>query len=583
MVITGRESLYADLLAYVSIFLMALFILSPLIIFNQWPLGHNDDTYIVLVEQFNELFYKGILYPRWVPDFCGGYGYPFFVFYQPGFFFLAAFFALFFHGPFQILCATLVFLFFLGSSGVYQLCKKLSDPFTGFFCAMLFLMTPYLYVDLYVRGALTELTGILLCPWSLYFLLKLRDRISLCVSGIQEMIAMTVALFAVIMAHPAVAMFFFFSFSVIVIGVAQDMKSQKKEFVFKALICLLMSFAFSSPYWLSAFQMQKYVDASNAFSGMFSANLHVVYPMQFFSPQWDFGLSWPGPHDEMPFQLGLPHFLWATIGVMRGKKNRIIVISYVLYLFFILLMSPVSVFLWEKLDFLQYVQFPWRILSVTALLQIICVSGMATIPLVSKETRTGRLIILGVLLISLSWYAQSFKIPPRWVSENDALRVFHQSKYRDYMIYAAGNEFLPKTASLEKVGNPRGNMPLILLDPPCEIVRLEGNSSSRLRYQITNKAFAKVTINQFYLPGWKVKVNGHEISSHYLASHLTPDGRIQFDLPKSGSYEIKAYYDEPPGWFWRNLGMGVAALGFLLFFWNEKRRTRKFENLKSNG
>ena len=54
-----------------------------------WPATHDTLRYGILLDHFTAAFREGILYPRWLPELMGGYGYPEFVFYQPGFFYLA--------------------------------------------------------------------------------------------------------------------------------------------------------------------------------------------------------------------------------------------------------------------------------------------------------------------------------------------------------------------------------------------------------------------------------------------------------------------------------------------------------------
>jgi hypothetical protein len=73
--------------------------LMPMINGWYWPSVHEDVRYAVLVDYFTAAFREGFLYPRWLPELTGGYGYPLFVFYQPGYFFLALPFDLLFDDP----------------------------------------------------------------------------------------------------------------------------------------------------------------------------------------------------------------------------------------------------------------------------------------------------------------------------------------------------------------------------------------------------------------------------------------------------------------------------------------------------
>ena len=136
--------------------------LSPLLVSGTWPVSHEISRYIVLLDGFRDAFLHGILYPRWLPDLFGGYGYPTFCFYQPGFFYAALPFSFLPGYPLVTMYLALLLLFSLGTVGIYKLCAELSGRTVGLLCAALFVLTPYLYVNLYVRGDLSELAAMLL-------------------------------------------------------------------------------------------------------------------------------------------------------------------------------------------------------------------------------------------------------------------------------------------------------------------------------------------------------------------------------------------------------------------------------------
>lgn len=571
-----------NILIYFLIFLVAFSMLTPIINGSVWPRTHEGARYILLLDEFKEAFSKGILYPRWLPDAGGGYGYPNFLFYQPGFFFAALLFSNLAGYPLATMYATLIFLFFVGGAGVYKLCRELSDQITGLFCSILFLLTPYLYVNLYVRGALCELMAMLLCPWAVYFLIILKKRIETRSFQAGAMVGIALSLLAVIITHPATTMFFFPVFCLIAIFMSSDMVSLKKVFILNVFLSVGLALTLSSPYWVTVFQMKKYINITPALTGYYLAKLHVVYVPQFFSRFWGFGNSTPGASDGMSFQLGLVHFLLAVTGMIGSRKDKVIRVIFASYIFLIFLMTNFCSVVWEKINLLRYVQFPWRILSVTALLQIICISGIKNILVAHKYKWIKGIVLMCILLISIVWYSQIFQIDKKPIEGSLALETHRRQKFQGFYTYTSENEFMPNKASQNAIHQLRGDSPLIMIDPPCQINELDGSNHYRMRYKITNAVSTEVVINQFYMPGWKVLVDGQDLCAKDLEGGLSEDGRIKFTLPGGKSHRIEAFYEGPPGWRTRNKIILILTFLFVAFCFNNEINRLKIEDNKKS-
>ena len=50
---------------------------------SYWFDSHEGQDYVLRTAQFAAELRRGIVYPRWAPEFYGGFGSPFFVFYAP--------------------------------------------------------------------------------------------------------------------------------------------------------------------------------------------------------------------------------------------------------------------------------------------------------------------------------------------------------------------------------------------------------------------------------------------------------------------------------------------------------------------
>src|SRR4030042_270767 len=68
--------------------LLTVFAVAPLAHPGYFWGAHDGRHSVYFLVEFDRSFRDGVLYPRWMPDFNFGYGYPFFNIYQPGAFYL---------------------------------------------------------------------------------------------------------------------------------------------------------------------------------------------------------------------------------------------------------------------------------------------------------------------------------------------------------------------------------------------------------------------------------------------------------------------------------------------------------------
>ncbi len=86
--------------------------------------GGQFSTYILF--EFNRVLRDGILYPRWLPDFSFGYGYPFFNVYSPGTYYVAELFHLFGFDPLTATQVVSVLTIPLSGLALFGLARRLT-------------------------------------------------------------------------------------------------------------------------------------------------------------------------------------------------------------------------------------------------------------------------------------------------------------------------------------------------------------------------------------------------------------------------------------------------------------------------
>lgn len=555
----------------IPLLLLPLTVASPLILQGTWPDAHDGLRHLRLGEEFRDAFLHGHLYPRWLPELHGGWGYPTFVFYQPGYFFLFTLVSLLVPDTLLATQLAAVALLAAGGLGAAMLGRRLSgSAVTGAMVGLAFLLTPYVWVELFVRGDLSELAAMMATPWPLAFLLVTRDRLESGRPTALPLAATAVTLAAVPCFHPFVGLFFFPAFALVAVALAlETAQGRERAFLRRAAAATALALALASIYVLPAFVSRQFVGWQGALDGYYTAELHVVQPGQLLSNRWGFGQSSPGPDDGMPFQLGLPHFLAALLGTIVSRRRASRLLLGGVYLGAVLVMTPVAAPLW-RLDAVRIVQFPWRILAVVAVLQAMAFAGAG--PLLAKlSTRRAILVLVAGAALCLAWNPRQF----RWRAPQDDVRATlaaqPETDRRRMETWAAKNEFLPRTTDPLALRGPVGRRgDLEIVDGEADVVS-EGSSRHRFRFRVSCSEPCTAALAQLWMPGWDVRRDGHRLAEAELLAALAADGRIRVRVP-AGEHLVEARYGAPPGQPAASVAALAAALAWAAFALAERRR-----------
>ncbi len=541
----------------------------PLLRAPLWPPSHENARYAILLDHFREAFLQGQWYPRWLPNLNGGYGYPTFVYYQPAFFYFALPFSFLPGYPDTTFPVVAWALFFLGALGTYKLCREIADRLTGLACAVLFLLTPYLFVELHVRSDLSELMAMILCPWPLYYLLRIDRLVREKKSAAGSMTGLAVSLATTIAAHPAVALFV-----TPVYALMAAYQGWTGPWRTRGAIALRLGAGFvaalilSAPYWFTLFHMQRYVDLSGMSVGYNVPSKHAVYWWQFLSNFWGFGGSGFGfESDAMSFQLGLPHAALAVAGLAAGWRSRAVRGAFAAWLALVVVVSTLGERFWLiPIESVRQVQFPWRLLTIVATLQVVCAAGL------QKVLRRRWLVAAALLVPVLVWYRHEFFPQPGGVSLKTEVAAQRALDLSTWQRFANIDEFRPNTAKRAR-SQPRGSEPLVLAPAGAIAAPKRESTASRLRYHLEAPQAGDAVINQLYLPGWRVLLDEKPVAREVLEARLTSDGRMRVSL-SAGPHELEAYYAGPPGAAWRDLILALGLAGFAAFCYFDWRKAK---------
>lgn len=572
---TEKKIALESIVIIIILLLMSIAYFFPLIKLGYFPKSHEADRYVLLLSHFKDSFLHGNWYPRWLPDLHGGYGYPTFVYYQPLIFFVSLFIS-FLPGidiAQSIYFASWFFLF-LGLGGVYFLGLEIlkGNRIGALFGSALFLLTPYLAVNLHIRGDLSEFIAMCLTPWPIYFGLAIKRKLEIYNKlSLWDLFALAGSISLIMISHPITALFYVltivFLFTLITFATKQTKTFKDRiRLVFIFYSSILLGIILSIEYWLPILQLRGEANLAATTWGYFTTYQHALYIEQLFSNFWGFGTSTVNnSSDTMPFQLGLPHFIIALIGLFIHRKDKIAWIIFSFYIGYIILMLLHSPYIWS-LPLMKSVQFPWRLLSITAILQTILGIYVAT-ALQNRSKIQSALLI--VILVAIIGYSPSIFSPDPQSSQVDAKNYHLVTEAADSLLknasfhkftYATVNDFLPKMANTD-IGI-RGEHSIINTPSETSVYLYKDHSQHYLHFSIITTNDGKIEIRQFYFPGWKIFINGTKVEDRVIKSNLSKNGTIQIPVNKLTEYEIKAFYGNPPGFLFRQL---ATAIGLFLF------------------
>ena len=156
--------------------LLAVVLLSLFPLFNLLhpglPLTHDGADHVARIANFYKALTEGIAIPRWAENLNWGFGHPILMFLYP----LSSYLSSFFHAIGFSYIDSLKIVFAVGfiASGItmYLWIREEFGEYPAIAAALLYMYSPYRFVDLYVRGAIGEHMAFIFPPLVLFFLFK---------------------------------------------------------------------------------------------------------------------------------------------------------------------------------------------------------------------------------------------------------------------------------------------------------------------------------------------------------------------------------------------------------------------------
>ncbi|OGK26719.1 hypothetical protein A2954_07065 [Candidatus Roizmanbacteria bacterium RIFCSPLOWO2_01_FULL_37_12] len=552
-------------------------------ILNNQYFSMHDDQHIARLFLLDQGLKQGYLYPRWVDGLGFGFGYPLYNFYPPLIYFVGEFFHILGFSLIWSIKLIIVTGFYLGAVGIYLFVKKFTNRVSGMLSATLYTYFFYHAVLIYVRGALAEFFSLAILPFVFLALENLTYK-----TNLRNGIFFGISIALLILSHPLIALpallfiglFFLYNF----------VKSRfNSRFIYFFIFSVLLGFSLSAFFWLPSMVERKFTLTEKILTGeLASYRLHYIYPQQFIYSPWGYGGSGAGLADGVTFQLGkiniglaLMSLIFGILYFLRKKRSDSSFYFYqltIILLFFSLFMTTEdSSFIWDRVKYLWYLQFPWRFLTFTAI--FISIAGGYSVfflfRLIEQYFQPQRLEILSrrsiyhffvaVLVIGTIFTYQKYFKPQRYFQTNDRERTsFKEISWR---ISRTSYEFVPKDVKTTKselnttiLSIKKENLP----KKPYEIISGDGvvsiinNKYKEKEFFIEAKTPLSFRLNTYNFPGWKAYLNGQKVKSEDNNDFKL----ITISIP-SGKQTIKFIFENTPV---RNIAnfISLVTIGFLV-------------------
>ena len=282
---------------FVLIALVLLFVLSSYSFFHSSFFHVHDFTHAARIAEMASTLEEGQFPVRWSANFGYGFGMPLFNFYAPLPYFIGA---LFFKMGFglvtsiKLLCVFINLVTILGS---YLLGKKMLGRFGGLLLASAYTLAPYRAVNLFVRGAFSEVFAMAFLPLVLFAIVAFAKE-----EKKKYLLLLLISILAIILSHNLTAMIFLPLAALF--ALLYLIYQKKLKLIYLIAVQFLLALGLSAFYMLPAFMEKDLTIINKIFSGYFHYSHHFLYIRQFFQDNWQYGGSAWGPNDEVSFFLG---------------------------------------------------------------------------------------------------------------------------------------------------------------------------------------------------------------------------------------------------------------------------------------
>ncbi len=376
-----------------------------------WPDNHDGNAIFTRGKIFFDLIVNHHnLFPMWTVYGNHGLGSPMPFFYHRLYYYLISFINLGFDDILLSVKLSIPLLLLAGGTAVYLLIKKIFDnKLYGIIGSGLYIFSNYLYTDWLVRGAAAEFTALIIIPWILLGFLQIAG-------GFKKRYFLLLGFyFSLLMyAHSLIFIFSFFLWIFFFIAYRKEWKKFFPGLLLFLLPVILIDLPFIIPYYRLIDRFNLKIAAT-----IFQVkNSFVQFSRYLFDDWYIIGANRENFSVEISRFYFIPLFLFSLFCIIKSKKafpvqlkdiykDHYIRFTAFALLFYLVLQMNFSLPFYQLIPFLNYIQFPWRLLSIITPLSVILffyyIPSAAGLMIKNNRNFITLIVMLFILLLQIFW------------------------------------------------------------------------------------------------------------------------------------------------------------------------------------
>lgn len=523
---------------YILILITSILLCSPLYVDGLFK-GHDLDIHIYRIIGTVKALLEFQFPPLLSPDFSGGFGYAWNIFYAPLSAYIPAIIKIFvptFIGSFKIF----VFLTVIFSGiTMYHFVKEYTNSLNiGVLASILYMTAPYRLVDIYIRGAMGEVLAFVFIP------ILFHGLYNLIYGNKQKSYLLTIGGAGLILSHNISALIcVIFSIMYLILNIKKINLKIIKHLSINGLFIVGITSFFIVPLLEQKLLGNYLVFVPGRMGSINFLEQNVLYLHQLIFGIFQQGGSYlyTDISKDMPFMIGLqvlmPIFITPIIFNRLNNQKY----NYVIFLFFGLFAAyaTTNLFPWGSMPgFFSFIQFPWRLLMISIFfLSIISARNMAF--LIKKMDWKYNFIFLMVIIIYISPLLSVTNFDPT-ITDSSYSNTSITKENLEYSGDRASNEYLPVNTfnNLEYFINRSKKIEVKSGDID---INAEEKSGSAIKFSYSSKKDSVVELPFLYYIGWNIK---YHQTKNQDAIHIieTDKGFVGLEIPGNTNGDIEVEF-----------------------------------------
>jgi hypothetical protein len=507
---------------------------------------------------------EGVFFPRWTEWSNFGFGEPRFIFYPPLSWMFGALLGMVLPWP-AVAPVFIACVQTLAGISAYALTRRVGESkFAAVFASACFAGNPYAILIIYTRSDFAELLAIALFPLLFLAALQLANLLDQKAVRSVDVLFFAMVFCAVWLSNAPAAVIATYSMALMFIVAAWQQRSARV--LLSGGLAMVLGFGLASFYLLPAYYEQKWVNIAGVLSGGLTPAENFLYAK-----------TADAEHDAFNrvasniavllilWMISIAAVLWRRrkAELTRRDESRFFLTIAIVGLAAMLLMLPLTKFFWRILPELRFLQFPWRWMSVIAVI--------ATVYMAAWIRSHWRWVLPVVAICTVS-IAAHYIAKHSWWDSDDMPTL--QAAINDGTGFEGTDEYDP--AGDDRTDLPQ-KAPQAMLQKSGtgaarnreSRVRIEKWSSEHRLIRVATPTAQDLAVRLVSYPAWRVSVNGAPVNARD-ASATTK----QMVIPVPAG-ESEVHIDFTRTWD-RTLGGAISlvsvAASLLVFVWKRKLR-----------